>query len=260
MKDSAIGPHAAPGATIYRPQYEIVAEKIVELIHTAEMKPGDRLPTEQRLGEQLGVSRSVVREAVKSLTATGLVVARKGVGISVAGHAPLMSTAGIHFSMTVDPEHIQALFDFRCLQDMLVARLATEHITVTELRELEKHLTLNRSHAAADDWEAFLKSDDAFHLAIAQATHNPFLVETISSILSLQRWAIKIMTGGAPGSLHIACEEHEAIFNAIKSGQVDEAIQAAKVHVESVQMSYRREVRRRLLVQDSDESIALQNS
>jgi GntR family transcriptional repressor for pyruvate dehydrogenase complex len=253
VKNSDIGSQAAPGAASYRPQYEIVAEKIVELIHTAEMKPGDRLPTEQRLGEQLGVSRSVVREAVKSLTATGLVVARKGVGISVAGQSPSMSTAGIHFSMTVDPEHIQALFDFRCLQDMLVARLATEHITVTELRELEKHLTLNRSHAAAGDCDAFLKSDDAFHLAIAHATHNPFLVETISSILSLQRWAIKIMTGGAPGSLQTSFEEHEAIFNAIKSGQMDEAVQAAKVHVESVQVAYRQEVRRRLLVNDSDE-------
>src|SRR5690242_4385605 len=75
----------SPTSSEYRPRYEIAAEKIVEFISNTGLKPGDRLPTEQRLGEQLGMSRGIVREAIKYLTATGLVAARKGVGVYVAG-------------------------------------------------------------------------------------------------------------------------------------------------------------------------------
>lgn len=251
MKNSTKAMNDEAGLSVYRPQYEIVAEKIVEFISATRMKPGDRLPTEHRLGEQLGVSRSIVREAVKYLTATGLVAARKGVGIYVAGRSSLVARSAINLSMTVDPEHIQALFDFRCMQEMLTTRLAAEHITLAELRELEKILARNRAHAEADEVELFLESDDAFHRSIAQAAHNPFLIETISSILNLQRWAIKVMTGGAPGSLLASTEQHEAIFNGIKAGQPDEAAQAVKTHIETVFSAYRQEVRRRLLADDT---------
>jgi DNA-binding FadR family transcriptional regulator len=231
----------------YRPQYEIVSEKIVEFIHQAGLKPGDRLPTEQGLGEQLGVSRNIVREAIKFLTATGLVAARKGVGVYVAGKPRLIASPAINLSMQVDPEHIQALFDFRCMQEMLTARLATEQITLVELRELEKIVETNHRYAKAGAWDPFLASDDDFHRTIAQATHNPFFVETVSSVLQLQRWAIKVVTGGAPGSMVIAAEQHRAIFGAIKDGQPEAAAQAVKTHIETVLSNYRQEARRRLL-------------
>jgi GntR family transcriptional regulator, transcriptional repressor for pyruvate dehydrogenase complex len=234
----------------YRPQYEIVAEKIVEFISDTGLQPGDRLPTEQKLGEQLGVSRGIVREAIKSLAATGLVAARKGVGVYVAGRPHLIAMPTLHLSMTVDPEHIQALFNFRCMQEMLTARLATERITLAELRDLEKTLLDNRRYAEAENWDLFIESDDAFHRSIAQAAHNPFLVETIIDVLYLQRWAIKIMTGGAPGSLLQSVEQHEAIFNAIKDGQGEEAAQLAQTHIDSVLSAYRLAVRRRLLTDD----------
>jgi DNA-binding GntR family transcriptional regulator len=156
----------------------------------------------------------------------------------------------IHLSMTVDPEHIQSLFDFRCMQEMLTVRLATERITLAELRDLDKILATNRQYAEAEEWSLFLESDDNFHLSIARATHNPFLVETIANILYLQRWAVRVMTGGAPGSLLTSVKQHEAIFNAIKDGQPTEATQLIKTHVESVLAAYRQEERRRLMADD----------
>jgi GntR family transcriptional repressor for pyruvate dehydrogenase complex len=236
-----------PTSSAYRPRYEIAAEKIVELISSTGLKPGDRLPTEQRLGEQLGMSRGIVREAIKYLTATGLVAARKGVGIYVAGKPRTVAMPAIHLSMTVDPEQIQSLFDFRCMQEMLAVRLATERITLAELRDLEKVLAANRQYAEAEDWPLFLESDDRFHLFIARAAHNPFLVETVANILHLQRWAVRVMTGGAPGSLLSSVEQHEAIFNSIKEGQPEEAAQLIRTHIETVLAAYRQEERRRLM-------------
>jgi GntR family transcriptional repressor for pyruvate dehydrogenase complex len=260
VKDSAkVSPNDEGAIAQYRPQYEIVSQKIVEFINEAGLKPGDRLPTEQGLGEQFGVSRNIVREAIKFLTATGLVAARKGVGVYVAGKPRLIASPTINLSMHVDPEHIQALFDFRCMQEMLTARLATEQLTLVELRELEKIVATNHRYAKAGEWEPFLESDDDFHRTIAQATHNPFFVETVSSVLQLQRWAIRVVTGGAPGSMIIAAEQHEAIFDAIKNGQPEAAAQAVKAHVETVVANYRQEARRRLLTNETppDDSPAL---
>jgi DNA-binding FadR family transcriptional regulator len=234
-------------SSTYRPQYEIAAEKIVEFISGTGLKPGDRLPTEQKFGEQLGMSRGIIREAIKSLAATGLVTVRKGAGLYVAGDPRLPARPMVHPSMTVDPEHVQAFFDFRCMQEMLTVQLATEHMTLAALRNLEKILADNRRHAEAEDWNLFIESDDTFHSSIAQATQNPFLVETVANILHVQRWALRIISDGTPGSLLNLAEQHEAVFQAMKSGQSEEAVQLMKGHIETVLAFYRQEVRRRLM-------------
>ncbi|HLZ60621.1 MAG TPA: FadR/GntR family transcriptional regulator [Ktedonosporobacter sp.] len=243
-----MGPVAKiPGST-YRPGYETVADKIIEFITTSALQPGDRLPTEQSLGDQLGVSRAMVREAIKLLTARGYVRTRRGSGIYVTDNeAPYPhATAAIDLSMPVDPEHILALFEFRCLQEMQTARLATERITLAELRSLEEIVARNRHGADTSQWDIFIESDVAFHQGIANASHNPFLAETVAATFRLQRWAIKIVTGGAPGSILTAADYHEAILAAIKSGEPESAVQAMQTHVQTVMADYQYEVRRLL--------------
>jgi DNA-binding FadR family transcriptional regulator len=235
---------------VYRPGYETIAAKIIEFIQSERLRPGDRLPTEQGLAEQLGVSRAMVREAVKILTASGHVRTRRGSGIYVSEGARPFASAAINLSLPVDPEHMRALFEFRCMQEMLTVRLATEHITLAELRSLEKAVLLNRSAAEAGQWGPFIESDDAFHNSIAQASHNPFLAETVATVLRLQRWTVKMSTGGAPGSLLNSADQHDTIFAAIKDGQPDAAVQAVKTHVESVLQAYLQDVRRRLLLDE----------
>lgn len=232
---------------VYRPGYETVADKIIELITTSGLQVGDRLPTEQQFGEQLGVSRAMVREAVKLLTARGYVRTRRGSGIYVGSSTEYpRAMAAIDLSMPVDPEHIMLLFEFRCMQEMLTARLATERITLPELRVLEEVVTDNRRGAELGQWDLFIESDIAFHQGVAKASHNPFLEETVATTFRMERWAIRIVTGGAPGSLLLSAKQHEAILDAIKSGQPEAAVQAMQTHVQSVIAAYQQEVRRRL--------------
>ena len=234
-------------SSTYRPQYEIAAEKIVEFISATALKPGDRLPTEQKLGEHLGMSRGIVREAIKSLAASGLVTVRKGAGLYVAGDPHLPTGTVAHPAMTIDPEHMQAFFEFRCMQEMLTARVATEQMTLVALRELEKILLDNRQHAENEHWKLFLASDDAFHSAIARATQNPFLIETVANILRVQRWGLRIITDETRELALNLVEQHEAIFQAMKTGEASEAAQLMKTHIETALASYRREMLRRLL-------------
>jgi DNA-binding FadR family transcriptional regulator len=232
----------------YRPQYERIAELIVEFITEQRLRPGDRLPTEQEFAEQFGVSRTIVRDAIKMLTPSGLVRPRRGSGIFVGEQVqqfPQMSR--LHLAAPAVPEHMRDLFEFRSFQEMQTARLAAQHITVAELRTAEHFLSMNREAAKSEDRDTFLRSDDEFHRSIAIASHNVFFVEAVTSILQLQRWAIHILTGGAPGSSWLAVEQHTRLFEAIRDGKPDEAAEAARVHVETVFTAYQREVRRRLM-------------
>jgi DNA-binding FadR family transcriptional regulator len=198
------------------------------------------------LGEQLGVSRAMVREAVKLLTARGLVRTRRGSGIYVESGEYLGTTATIDLSMPVDPEHILALFEFRCLQETLTARLATERITHLEVHALEGAIERNRLGATTSQWELFVESDIDFHKGVAQAAHNSFLAETVEATFRLQRWAIRLATEGAPGSLLKSAEQHTEILNAIKSGDPEAAARAMQTHVQTVIIDYQTEVRRLL--------------
>ncbi len=230
----------------YRPQYERVAELIEEYIAELHLQPGDRLPTEQDFGEQFGVSRTIVRDAIKMLTPSGLVRTRRGSGIFV-GDAITASQSGLHLSLPVPPERVRDLFDYRCYQEMQTARLAAQQITVAELRTLEGWLLTNREALRSEDRKTFLSSDDSFHQSIAQASHNYFFIESVTSVLQLQRWAVQVMTGGAPGSSVVAVDQHITLFNAIREGDAERAAEAARVHVEFVFASYQQEVSRRLI-------------
>jgi DNA-binding FadR family transcriptional regulator len=237
--------HELPG---YRPQYQRIAELIVEFIAEQRLRPGDRLPTEQEFAEQFGVSRTIVRDAIKMLTPSGLVRPRKGSGIFVGEEEQqLPQTSRLHLVSPATPEHISDLFGFRCYQEMQTARLAAQQITVAELRTVEHFLSINKEAAKSEDRETFLRSDDEFHRSIAIASHNVFFVEAVTSILQLQRWAVKFLTGGAPGSSWLAVEQHTKLFEAIRDGKPDQAAEAARVHIETVFTAYQREVRRRLM-------------
>src|SRR6202011_1664733 len=137
--------HELPG---YRPQYERIVELIVEFITEQRLRPGDRLPTEQEFAEQFGVSRTIVRDAIKMLTPSGLVRPRRGSGIFVGEEEQQQpQISRLHLTSPTAPERISDLFEFRRYQEMQTARLAAQHITVAELRTIEHFLSLNRDAA-----------------------------------------------------------------------------------------------------------------
>lgn len=229
----------------HRPAYESIAQQITDLIRDSGLAPGDKLPTEQALAERFGVSRTVIREAIKVLTTTGLVRSRRGSGLYVNAPSALITTA-IPLSMTVDPEHVLSLLQFREIIEMQTARIAAQQITPPELRELRKTLEHNQEAAKAHQTERFLQSDFAFHKHIAQASGNPFLVSAVESVFRLQHGAIDAFLG-LQGSLTKAATQHRAILTAIKEGDPEAAEQAMYQHLQTVAMAYHSATRRRLL-------------
>ncbi|MFC6085902.1 FadR/GntR family transcriptional regulator [Sphaerisporangium aureirubrum] len=244
-------PHAGGG---YRPGYEVAAEQVLELIVRLRLNPGDRLPTENELAQRLGTSRTVVREAVKILSALGRVRAQKGRGLYVADDEGMLGTGRwASFFLPTDLDHVYMLFEFRRVQEMETSRLAALHATPAELGAIEKAAVRCRLGFDTGREDIFNEGDDAFHTNIATASHNMFLQIAVREARRLQAQSSFIgLRGSVGGHAAKAVEEHEAIHQAIRAGDPEAAAQAAAMHIDNTLDDYRREIQQRIFSPPTD--------
>src|SRR5690349_23970604 len=237
--------HATSG--VYRPRYELVAEEILQLIDELLLRPGDRMPTEKDLASRLGASRTVVREAVKILSATGRVSAQKGRGLYVADSESMLGARQWGgFFVPTNLDHIFMLFEFRRIQETQASRLAAKRARPSELRVIEAAVQACRHGFTSGNNAQFDQGDDSFHLGVAAASHNFFLVSAVREARMLQRRASVIGLRGLGGHADAAVGEHEAIYRAIRDGEPEAAAQATSVHLDNTLEDYRREIQRRV--------------
>jgi GntR family transcriptional regulator, transcriptional repressor for pyruvate dehydrogenase complex len=239
---------AEPAADAYRPGYELVAERILLLISESGLRPGDRMPTENELAARLGTSRSMVREAVKILSAIGRVRAQKGRGLYVADDEGMLgSSRWGGFFLPTDLDHVYMLFEFRRVQETAASRLAAIHATPAELRAIEAAVEMCRQGHVTEEAALFDRGDEEFHLAVAAASHNQFLVAAVREARLLQRQSNIIgMHGTVGGHAAEAVEEHAAILKAVRDGDPDSAAQATATHLDNTLEDYRHQIQRRV--------------
>jgi DNA-binding FadR family transcriptional regulator len=232
----------------YRPRYELVAEQILQLIAELRLHPGDRMPTENDLAARLGTSRTVVREAIKILSAIGRVRAQKGRGLYVADDEGMLgSSRWGGFFLPTDLEHVYMLFEFRRVQETAASRLAATRATPAELRAIETAAELCRQGHLTGEAGMFDRGDDDFHVGVAAASHNPFLLAAVREARRLQRQSSTIgLHGTVGGHAAEAIEEHTAIYQAIRDGDPEAAAGAAAVNLDKTLEDYRREIQRRV--------------
>jgi len=238
---------AAGSRGAYRPGYELIAEQILELIARSQLRPGDRMPTEYEIAAQLGTSRTVVREAIKILSALGRIKAQKGRGLYVADDDGMLGMRWGGFFLPTDLDHIYMLFEFRRVQEAEASRLAATRATPTELRAIGAAEQLCREGHVTGQPELFSRGDDDFHLSIAAASHNPFLVAAVREARRLLMQSATIgLHGTLGGHAAEAVEEHAAIYQAIRDGEPAEAARLATVHLDKTLEDYQREIQRRV--------------
>lgn len=239
-------PPSAAGT--YRPGYEVAAEQVLELIAATGLRPGDRMPTEVELAQRLGTSRTVVREAVKLLSALGRVRARKGRGLYVSDDEGMLGQARTSmFFLPTDLDHMYMLFEFRRLQEMEASRLAATRATPAELRAIEKAAAVCRHGLDTDQMQLFCDGDQDFHAGVATASHNAFLAIAVQEARRLQSQSHVIGNGGSVGPrAEKAVAEHDAIYLAIRAGEPEAAALAAAAHIDNTLDDYRQQIQQRL--------------
>ncbi|OUM93945.1 MAG: GntR family transcriptional regulator [Firmicutes bacterium ZCTH02-B6] len=204
----------------YKPLRELVFEAIREAIITGHLKPGERL-MEIQLAEELGVSRTPVREAIRKLEQEGFVVMVPRKGAYVAD---------------ISMKDIAEVFEIRGALEGLAAELAAERATEEQLERLERLLVEIGECIERQDVDGMIEKDTAFHDLLFSASHNERLVQ-ILSLLREQIQRFRSRTLARVERMKVALEEHKAIVEALGRRDSELARSLAEAHIESAQSS-----------------------
>lgn len=211
---------------------ELVAE-LSEKIRSGEIKRGDKLPTESAIMEEQGVSRTVVREALSRLQASGLVETRHGIGTFVLD-TPSPSGFRIDPATVVTLRDVVAILELRIGLEVESAGLAAQRRSDEQLAAMRQALDA-LSYSASHSGDAVV-SDFQFHLLIAEATGNRYFTDIMShlgtSIIPRTRLnSAKIAQDDQQHYLARLSREHEQIFEAVARKDSDAARAAMRLHL-----------------------------
>ena len=197
----------------YKPLREIVLEALREAIVNGVLMPGERL-MEIQLAEEMGVSRTPVREAIRKLELEGFVVMIPRKGAYVAG---------------VSIKDVKDVFEIRAALEGLAAGLAAEKVTQEEIEQMERALHYERE---PDTLEEMVQSDTDFHALLYKASRNERLI-TILANLREQIQRFRTTSLAVPGRVKNAIQEHRAMVDAIARHDVEDAQSLASTHIEN---------------------------
>jgi GntR family transcriptional regulator, transcriptional repressor for pyruvate dehydrogenase complex len=227
-----------------------VTASVLEMITSSALVPGDRLPSVRELGTQFGVSKTVVREALRSLAAKGVLDVRSGSGAVVARVGPETASEVIRLyvqsardgSDAADRIDYEQLDDIRDMLETRIARIAAQRAQEEDLAGLR---AIHEEMAAAGkDKELASQLDVAFHRAIGVATHNPLYLVLMDSIEPVLM-EIRLQTLGVPGRPARALQAHAKILARIEAGDAEGAEQAMREHLADAREIWRKARRRK---------------
>jgi DNA-binding FadR family transcriptional regulator len=236
-EESPIEPHdeteRRPERSTGRRLRGAIAHYLGTAIVSGAIRPGERLTTEVANAEALDVSRSAYREAVRELTAKGLVESRTKDGTRVQPRKrwnlldpDVLAWA---FSGEPDPAFVRNLFELRAIVEPAAARLAAERREKEDIKVMRTALAEMRRHTLAT--EAGRSADRAFHDAILQATHNDALMTLSASIGAAVSWTtqFKQRTRGLPRD---PVPDHARVSDAIAAGDPEAAEKAMRALID----------------------------
>lgn len=202
----------------YKPLRELVCENIRQAIIDGTFSPGERL-MEIQLADEMGVSRTPVREAIRKLELEGFVVMIPRRGTYVAD---------------ISIRDITEIYEIRTCLDVLSAGLAAERITDEELEVLNRLLVEIGQYIAENNMEKIVEADTAFHDILYQASRNERLRSIINNLRE-QLTGIRGRSMSYPGRLVETMDEHRALVDSIAARDVERAQNAARVHIENAE-------------------------
>jgi GntR family transcriptional repressor for pyruvate dehydrogenase complex len=203
--------------------------KIRELIISGELRPGDQLPQESALADQLGISRNSMREAVRVLEQMRVLNVRHGSGTYVSSLEPSLLLEGISFAVEMMRDQtLREVIEVRQLLEPAATRLATQRMTPAKLVSIREAYESHRLQTSIED---LVHCDLEFHSAIISAADNDTLY-TILNGLSTKTVRLRIWGGiVSENAVELTIDHHLQILKAIEQGDSHLAEAAALVHV-----------------------------
>lgn len=217
--------------------HSMVAQQILGQISAWRLRAGDALPGERHLSTELGVSRTAVREALKFLSAKGVVAVSHGRKTVIATDPSRPLRESLQRFPSSD-EIILNLFEVRESFEADIAALAAQRATPSEVDQLAQLVAQMGSLPADGERSAFVKLDLAFHNLLAQSTQNPVFSALLQSIREL---IVKSRYRDVSLKHTLSCtRDHEQVFAAVRDGDPGRARKAMQKHIRTVKDAFAR--------------------
>jgi GntR family transcriptional repressor for pyruvate dehydrogenase complex len=216
-----------------------IVVQLCQMIRHGQLLPGDRLPPERELAEQLQVSRASLREALRVLEVAGVIAIRQGGGSSVREFADDGILSPLMLLLDVRGDLIGDLLEMRIIFEPDIAARAAVRATDADLAALEHVIRQQEGYVArpflGEHWlEAWLESDRQFHITVARASRNEVSVRVTRLITEMLQDARRHFAAST-GRLERAYTRHHAIFAAIGAANPSAAREAMLVHLREVE-------------------------
>lgn len=212
-----------------------VAQELTEAIISGDLPSGERLPPERDLGEQFGVSRTVIREAVRTLAARGLVRVTSGRGVEVAAFDANTVADSLRLfirgSQVFDYEQIH---EVRSTIEVKTAVLAAQRATQENIAGMEELCAEHEQRLRAGEYLAASHVDFEFHRALASAANNDLFLIMLDSIADVLR-EVRDKAYPQPHVGELGLTEHRQILQAVAAADADAAREAMVRHLEQAE-------------------------
>lgn len=214
-----------------RKTYELVAERLMDLVSSGRLQPGDILPSERDLVQSYSVGRSSIREALRMLESKGLIRSVANGTFAVADFGNPLNHS-LDFLLSVDQADHVELFEVRRILEGEAAALAASRRLDPEVVKMSAEV--DAMEAGLDSAEAFIMADLRFHLIVSEASRNRLIAHLMDAIRTLLQRSL-LTSYDIPGSPEGAIEMHRLIVEAIASRRPEDARQLMQEHVSRVE-------------------------
>jgi DNA-binding FadR family transcriptional regulator len=228
-----------------RKRADQVREGITAMIRAGQLQTGDKLPTETQLAAMFGVGRSSVREAVQSLVGLGIVEMRPGRGAFVSRVSIDDLARMIDGAVQLEFGAALQLHEVRAMIETTAARLAAVRRTEADLAAMRRANDDYANQAEHDPEDLLVEADLRFHRSIVEASHNVILGQVMVSISALLKEHRRQYASARERRFRdIVLTEHQAILDAIASGDPDAATKAVQIHMRDIWLQIEHTARR----------------
>ncbi|USG64446.1 FadR family transcriptional regulator [Brevibacillus ruminantium] len=210
--------------------YEGILLQIHEIVQEKNLRPGDKLPSERELSEQLGAGRSSVREALRALELLGLIETRRGEGTFLKHyrHNRLIDILG--FFILRDYKTKKDLIEMRKVLELDAVRMACRRATEKHFEEMERILAAAEEKVAQGEIPA--EEDYQFHRVICRSSRNSILHRIWAPLVEYSN-SVRIESLAREGRARSALVEHRQIMEAIRAGDEEKAVERMREHLEN---------------------------
>jgi GntR family transcriptional repressor for pyruvate dehydrogenase complex len=207
-----------------------VLESLYEMITSGRFRPGMRLPSQDKLAEQFGVSRNTLREAIHKLSAMGLLKARQGIGTTVEPVSPASYLSTLKGHLLLDPVSVREFIEARICIERTAVRLAVERACGEDVQRLRTILEEQRKAVKKGDADEFTRHDALFHLAVTELSGNRVLLKFLQTIQDMLHRFIGEVSQ-LPGAIDDALRFHTRLTDAISAKDQDRAEKVMMLHL-----------------------------